>query len=86
MVIGERNSKDVSHFKLQCKNLYQDRKNPPKPPIIDIIDLPDYPSCDNTSWIWFPLCSYGPKDFKKVSHVRLQYENLHQDTQNPPKL
>ena len=32
-----------------------------------------------------PLSPYGPKDFKRVSNVGLQYQNLHQDTQNHPK-
>ena len=49
MVIGERNSKNVSHFRLQFENLYQDTQNLPKPQSLDILGVSDSPDSDKKS-------------------------------------
>ena len=63
---------------VQLQKSHQDTQNPPKPYVLDILDLPDIPDGDQK----YSQC---PKDSKNVSYVRLQLQNPYQDTQNPPK-
>ena len=44
-----KDSKKVSYVGVQCQNTHQDSQNPPKPHVLDILDLPDLPYGDHMS-------------------------------------
>ena len=79
---GPKDSKNISYVGLQWQKPHQDTQKSSKTPVCGHF-LPCW-----SSWWWLksletiPVYSHGPKDSKNV-YIGLQWQNPHQDTQNP---